>query len=100
MPPKEISSKNSTNRIQREFTVQHIDPNPEIDKALQKSLNQYFKIHGNKPKSTKFNAVKYDLNGDGLDDAIVLLDWCSKSRCEMLIFERQKDDYRFSSRIS
>lgn len=100
MNSKEISSKNSTNRIEREFTVQHIDPNAEIDKALQKALNQYFKIHRTDPKGTKFSSVNYDLNGDGLEDAIVLLDWCSKSGCEMLIFERQGGDYRFSSRIS
>ncbi|WP_232784950.1 hypothetical protein [Psychromonas sp. MB-3u-54] len=100
MTSKEISSKNSITRIERAFTAQHIDPKAEIDKALQKALNQYFKIHGTDPKGTKFSAVKYDLNGDGLKEAIVLLDWCSKSGCEMLIFERQKDDYRFSSRIS
>jgi putative lipoprotein len=100
MTSKEISSKNTTNRIEREFTVQHIDPKTEIDKALQKALNQYFKIHRTDPKGTKFSSVNYDLNGDGLNEAIVLLDWCSKGGCEMLIFERQGGDYRFSSRIS
>lgn len=100
MTSKKISLKNSTTQIEREFTVQHIDPNAEIDKALQKTLNQYFKIHGTNPKNTQFSAVNYDLNGDGLNDAIVLLDWCAKSGCEMLIFERQEDGYRFASRIS
>jgi len=100
MDNEEISSKNSSNRIEREFTVQHIDPNSEIDKALQQALNQYFKMHRTDPKATKFSSVNYDLNGDGLEEAVVLLDWCSKSGCEMLIFEHQGDDYRFSSRIS
>jgi len=100
MNSKEISSKNTTNRIEREFTVQHIDPNSDIDKALQKALNKYFQIHRTDPKGTKFSSVNYDLNGDGLEEAIVLLDWCSKSGCEMLIFERQGSDYHFSSRIS
>lgn len=100
MNSKEISSKNTTTRIEREFTVQHIDPNSDIDKTLQKALNQYFKIHRTDPKATKFSSVNYDLNGDGIEEAIVLLDWCSKRGCEMLIFERQEDEYRFSSRIS
>ncbi|MFT6348044.1 MAG: putative lipoprotein [Psychromonas sp.] len=100
MTSKEISSKNSITQIEPASTAQHIDPKEEIDKALQKALNQYFKIHGTNPKGTKFSAVKYDLNGDGLKEAIVLLDWCSKSSCEMLIFEGQKNDYRFSNRIS
>ncbi|MFT6926948.1 MAG: putative lipoprotein [Psychromonas sp.] len=100
MNSKEISSKNNTNRIDREFTVQHIDPNSVMDEALQKALNQYFKIHRTDPKSTKFNSVNYDLNGDGIEEAIVMLDWCSKTGCEMLIFERTDSGYRFSSRIS
>jgi len=100
MDSEKISAKNSSNRIERDFTVQHIDPTSEIDKALQKALNQYFEMHRTDPKATKFSSVNYDLNGDGLEEAIVLLDWCSKSGCEMLIFEHQGDDYRFSSRIS
>ena len=89
------------NRINREFTAQDINPNSEIDKEIQKAVNDYFKIHRTDPKDTKFSAVKYDLNGNGIDEAIVLLDWCSaKNGCEMLIFEGRKEGYRFSSRVS
>ncbi len=87
-------------RIDREFTAQGISPKAEVDLEVQKAVNQYFKIHRTDPKNTKFNSVKYDLNGDGIKDAIVLLDWCSKSGCEMLIFEGRENGYRFSSRVS
>jgi putative lipoprotein len=100
MSSNEISSKNTINRIDRQFTAQHIVPSSEMDKKLQKALNQYFKIHRSDPKKTKFSSVSYDLNGDGIEDAIVLLDWCSKAGCEMLIFEGQEAEYRFSSRVS
>lgn len=88
-------------RIKPEFVAQDITPTTEIDREIQKAVNSYFKIHRTDPKNTQFNAVKFDLNSNGIDDAIVLLDWCSaKNGCEMLIFEGRKGGYRFSSRIS
>tara|TARA_R110001583_G_scaffold6618_2_gene33538 strand:- start:10512 stop:12044 length:1533 start_codon:yes stop_codon:yes gene_type:complete len=89
------------NRIDREFNAQMISAATEIDIKIQKAVNDYFQIHRTDPKGTQFNSVKYDLNGDGIDEAIVLLDWCSnKNGCEMLIFEGQTEGYRFSSRVS
>ncbi|WP_019616249.1 hypothetical protein [Psychromonas ossibalaenae] len=88
------------NSIKRTFTSQRIGPQPEVDREVQKAVNQYFKIHRTDPKNTKFSSVKFDLNGDGIKDAVVLLDWCSKSGCEMLIFEGTEKGYRFSSRVS
>jgi len=86
--------------VARSFTPQFIDPQNELDLNVQKAVNQYFAIHRTDPKNTQFNTVKYDLNGDGIKEAIVLLDWCSKEGCEMLVFEGQKSGYRFSSRVS
>jgi len=89
------------NHIKREFSAQNINPDNHIDVNIQTAVNGYFKIHRTDPKNSKFSAVKYDLNGDGFNDAIVLLDWCSdKHGCEMLIFEGLEDGYRFSSRVS
>lgn len=88
--------------IKRQFVAQDIAPTGQLDANIQKAVNDYFKIHRTDPKNTRFSAVKYDLNDDGIEDAIVLLDWCSDSSgCEMLIFEgRSKGNYRFSSRVS
>jgi len=89
------------NRINRDFSAENISPGEVVDVEIQKAVNNYFKIHRTDPKDTKFSAVKYDLNGNGIDEAIVLLDWCSnKNGCEALIFEGRKNGYRFSSRIS
>jgi len=89
------------NRINRQFIAQNINPANEVDLPIQKAVNDYFNIHKTDPKNTQFSAVKYDLNGDGLEDAVVLLDWCSESSgCELLIFEGREQGYRFSSRIS
>lgn len=86
-------------RTERALTAEYIPANTQLDSKLQSVLQQYFKDHRTDPKQTKFNSVKYDLNGDGIKDAIVLLDWCSKSGCEMLIFKGTKTGYLFSSRI-
>ncbi|MCW8994293.1 MAG: hypothetical protein OQK77_00620, partial [Psychromonas sp.] len=94
------SEKTTVKRIDRQFDAQIINPTAEVDLGVQQALNQYFKIHRSDPKNTKFTSVSYDLNGDGIKDAIVLLDWCAKSGCEMLIFEGHKNGYRFSSRVS
>ena len=100
MNAKEGLEEVTVKRIDRKFTAQLINPMTEADLEVQKAVNQYFKIHRTDPKNTKFNSVKYDLNGDGIKDAIVLLDWCSKNGCEMLIFEGRKSGYRFLSRVS
>lgn len=87
-------------QIQRQFTAQRISPEASVDKEVQAAVQQYFKIHRTDPNNTKFNSVRFDLNGDGLNEAIVLLDWCSQSGCELLIFENKNNKLRFSSRIS
>lgn len=99
MNSKEVEESTSS-RIDRQFTAQGISPKGEIDLEIQKAVNQYFRIHRTDPKNTGFNSVKYDLNGDGSEEAIVLLDWCSLKGCEMLIFEGLDTGYRFSSRVS
>jgi len=86
--------------IQRQFTAQRINPKSVVDIEVKEALKKYFKIHRTDPKDTQFNSVRFDLNGDGLDDAIVLLDWCSGEQCEMIIFEATENGLNFSSRVS
>jgi len=101
MNAKEGIESVKLNHVERIFTARNISPDNHIDINIQTAVNGYFKIHRTDPKNSQFSAVKYDLNGDGIDEAIVLLDWCSdRQSCEMLIFEGRKDGYRFSSRIS
>lgn len=87
-------------RIEREFIAQRISPDNDIDAEVQTAVRAYFKMHRTDPNNTRFNSVRFDLNGDGKDEAIVMLDWCSKAGCEMLIFEAKDKGLRFSSRVS
>lgn len=90
----------SVKTIERNFTPALIAPTAEVDLTIQEAVNRYFKIHRTDPQNNNFNSVKYDLNGDGIEEAIVLLDWCAKGNCEMLIFEGLENGYKFSSRVS
>ena len=100
MNMEETSEQRTEPSINRHFTPKQINPAPTVDLTIQKAVNTYFKIHRTDPHNTHFNSVTYDLNGDKIKDAIVLLDWCSENGCEMLIFEGTGNGYRFSSRVS
>jgi putative lipoprotein len=86
--------------VKRQFTAQRIRPAAQIDTDVQEAVRLYFKIHKTDPQDTRFSSVKFDLNGDGKDEAIVLLDWCSGNACELLIFEQKAKGLVFSSRVS
>ncbi len=100
MNAKHSSLEGDEIQIKRQFTAQFINPANSIDLEVQKAVRNYFKIHRTDPKNTRFNSVRFDLNGDGKDEAIVLLDWCSSNGCEMLVFESKDKGLVFSSRVS
>lgn len=100
MDSEDNSSGDQPVHINRQFTAQRISPQNSIDLEVQAAVRDYFKIHRTDPKNTQFNSVRFDLNGDGKDEAIVMLDWCAKAKCEMLIFENKENALRFSSRVS
>lgn len=87
-------------QIKRQFIAQMINPKKTIDLEVKAALKKYFRIHKTDPKKTQFSSVRFDLNGDGNDDAIVLLDWCAGNQCEMVIFEANDNGLKFSSRVS
>ncbi|MEG3754226.1 hypothetical protein [Psychromonas arctica] len=87
-------------QVKRQFSPQQLDAPNQIDIEVQSAVRQYFKIHRTDPKNTRFNSVRFDLNGDGKKEAIVLLDWCSSNGCEMLVFEEKDKGLVFSSRVS
>jgi putative lipoprotein len=100
MNMEEVDNENAEPSITRNFTPELITPATNVNLTIQKAVDTYFKIHRTDPHNTQFNSVTYDLNGDKIKDAVVLLDWCSSKGCEMLIFEGTNNGYKFSSRIS
>ena len=96
----ENSFESKSIKIKRDFLAQHINPKKDIDLAVRSALRKYFKIHDTDPKKTQFSSVRFDLNGDGQDEAIVFLDWCVENKCEMLVFENNNNKLKFSSRVS
>ncbi|HIP75558.1 MAG TPA: hypothetical protein EYH12_00030 [Psychromonas hadalis] len=82
------------------FAPARLVPSTEVDLRVQKAVLDYFKSHRTDPKTLTFSSVRYDLNNDGFKDAIAFIDWCSKSSCEILVFQGTKRGLKFSSRIS
>lgn len=82
---------------QRPLTPEAVGP-AGLDRQVQAAVSQYFRYHRTHPGNTKFSAVKYDLNGDGIDDALVQLNWCSKQGCVLLVMEGTGKGYEFVSR--
>jgi hypothetical protein len=84
---------------------------PDIAKAEEKSgpLNQavlaYLAKTGVEPKyADPHRTARLDLNGDGLEDALVLLEnpmyFCGTGGCTMLVFKGTKTGFEFVSRSS
>ena len=71
-------------------------PSPDdLKAALKSAIANYAKQQGAPPEaSERFFADTIDLNGDGTQDAVVVLStsyWCGTGGCTMLILEGQKD---------
>ncbi|MDQ7990548.1 MAG: hypothetical protein REI09_13010 [Candidatus Dactylopiibacterium sp.] len=74
--------------------------------ALVEALRAYAAAEGS-PRSQEFRHALSDLNGDGVDDAVVLLlgsDWCGSGGCTLLVLEGGgkggREAYRFVSRVT
>lgn len=69
--------------------------NEEISPQLRQAIYSFTK------EEVDFKAAAIDLNNDGIQDSVVLLDgdnWCGSEGCTLLIFEGlDNGEYRFAS---
>ena len=68
--------------------------------AINHAIVNYFQMHKTAIGERKYRYAEYDLNGDGQDDLLVLLDWCQAQRCLLLVFENTSRGYKFISRTT
>ncbi|NJN30490.1 MAG: hypothetical protein HC824_08735 [Synechococcales cyanobacterium RM1_1_8] len=74
-PPSESSSPEA------------VSPSTEAD--VTTALNDFLRRNDDAPEAIAYKAAYHDLDGDGLNDALVLLqgpNWCSLSGCALLTF--------------
>lgn len=71
-----------------------------FDAKVDKTLRDYFAMHRTNPKGSRYLWLTYDLNGDGKDELLAMMNWCGTGGCTMLIFENHNDNWRFNSRIT
>ncbi|MFZ2088684.1 MAG: hypothetical protein WAU47_08930 [Desulfobaccales bacterium] len=71
------------------------------EEALQKALLAYLDKTGNDPQSIDpHQTALVDLNGDGQEDALVLLQgpfWCGSGGCTLLVFTATNAGFQFVS---
>lgn len=75
-------------------------PNGTAPSQLHMAIMRYFDS-GDAQDTSDFSSVLADLNGDGEDDAVVLvrgLSWCGNGGCTMLVFRGTSSGFRFVSR--
>jgi hypothetical protein len=71
------------------------------DKLLHLAVADYLKQAGH-PASTRYDYVRYDLNGDTRRDALVMLKgphyyWCDMNGCSMAVFRAHNDKFTLVS---
>lgn len=67
---------------------------------LGSAITRYFQL-GSMRDTNNYRAALVDLNGDGEDDAVVLVEgpsWCEAGGCSLLVFEKTPSGFRFISR--
>lgn len=72
---------------------QHVNQ-PQVSLSQQRYINLKQQVHVYTEDQSTFNVAFNDLNQDGIDDAIVLLNgqnWCGSGGCTMLIFKGKAD---------
>ena len=70
---------------------------------LAASVKDYL-TKSNNPVSSQYEFVRHDLNGDGLDDALVLFKnpyghWCGLHGCTMLVMKAHRNHFTVVNRI-
>lgn len=72
----------------------------QFDAKVDSALRNYFTMHKTDPAETRYRWLTYDLNGDGQDELLTLLDWCGSGGCTLLVFENHQQQWRFNSRMT
>ncbi len=90
---------------QSALTEGDIPTRQDTDSDVEALIRQYVIAHKANPEGLKYQWLTYDLNRDGHDELLVMLDWCGQGGCTLLVFEGNKNEeqnrhWAFSSRIS
>lgn len=73
------------------------------DDDLKAFLITYVESHGMKASETRYADAFIDLNGDGVDEAVVYLagrDWCGTGGCLTLVLRRAGISYHLVARVA
>ncbi|GIC79077.1 hypothetical protein [Moritella sp. F3] len=96
----ESFSSANLNTLTQVFQAQDVISPTTSTLAINNAIKRYFAMHKTNTDNTKYWFSEYDLNGNGRQDLLVMLDWCEGDGCVLLIFENDLNRYKFISRIA
>ncbi|WP_108652509.1 hypothetical protein [Dongshaea marina] len=84
----------------RTLPVETLSATTRVDPMVHKALLKYFSDHRTKPDGNFYRYLRYDLNGDGIKELLIEMNWCRRASdgCVLLIFQGEKKGYRYISR--
>lgn len=74
----------------------------KAEEDVRRFLVGYVESHHMEVNDARYAVGFVDLNGDGINEAIVYLlgrDWCGTAGCQTLVLSRSRDSYRSVGRI-
>jgi putative lipoprotein len=87
-------------RSRREFSPQTLRASSQFNPDVEQTLLRYFTLHRTDPAGTRYLWWRFDLNGDGQDEILTLMNWCRGQACTLLVFEPSDSGYRYVSRTT
>lgn len=93
--PSEAKPDNKAAALDAQIVLASKAVDPALQTALQKAIASYMKQQGATPDAShRFFADYINLNGDGVQDALVVFSssyWCGTGGCTMLVFQGQNN---------
>lgn len=101
----ELASSDAANpdEAKTDKTARITAQSPEELEPIMPALLRFLDNHGANPQETQYLVEYVDLNGDGLDEALVLLSgdyWCGTGGCNMAVFEGTPEGHTLVSNLS
>lgn len=94
------SRQQNQTRQQHHLTAIQLNGSDNFAADVDQAIRHYFAIHRTPLNNTRYRWLKYDLNHDGRDELLAMMNWCDSTGCTLLVFEQQQGQWRFNSRVA
>lgn len=96
------SDKNQVKAVNPENTGLY-PSSAQYNQQVDQAVRQYFADTSTETNNAQYRWLTKDLNQDGKEELLVLLDWCGSGGCTLIVFDSvdsQQPNWQFNSRIT